>query len=71
MTHDALRRHRGRDPLALSVGPDGAVVGAALSASGASDEGDDDEQARAGSPLAPLGGKAVLYRIVPDSATVA
>jgi hypothetical protein len=54
----------------LSRAGDGTLWALALSASASADEGDDDEKP---APVrsAPAGGKAVLYRIVPDSATVA
>ncbi len=48
---------------------DGALWALALSASASVDEGDDDERP-APAHAAPASGKAVLYRIVPDSAAV-
>jgi hypothetical protein len=54
----------------LARDADGSVWALALAASASVDEGDDDERP-APVRAAPAGGKAFLYRIVPDSATVA
>ncbi len=54
---------------ALSWGPDGALYAAALTSSATSDEEKEGEPSPAKS--APSGGKATIYRIVPDSSAVA
>jgi hypothetical protein len=51
---------------ALALGPDGALYAAALSAPSTTDEGEKEGEP---SPVkaAPTGGRAVVYRVVPDS----
>jgi hypothetical protein len=56
---------------ALARDADGSLWALALSASASVDEGDDDERPAPVRTAPAGGGKAVLYRIVPDSATVA
>ena len=55
----------------ISRDAEGALWALALSASASVDEGDDDDRPAPVRAAPAGGGKAVLYRIVPDSATVA
>ena len=55
----------------LARGSDGVVWAVALAATASTSEDGDDDERPAPVHAAPPAGKAVLYRIVPDSATVA
>ena len=52
---------------ALAIGPDGAVYAAALSASAVTDDEGDANERPAPAKSAVSGGRATIYRIVPDS----
>jgi hypothetical protein len=54
---------------ALAIGPDGALYAAALSTPGTTDDDKDGEPKPVAS--APPGGRATIYRIVPDSSAMA
>ena len=56
---------------ALTRARDGSIWAAALSASGTSNDDGDDDEKPAPVHTPPAGGRSVVYRIVPDSATVA